>query len=424
MAPKDELVVYANCCVKDMLGELLEEEDDVVRDVEFNDEDEDVPDIATSMSVSGLSEEPACDFEEVMSLMSDDDLEEEFYDKAATMFVQAALTEADLPEAVKATESVSEEFDIQADEQCVVDIEAHQLTEDFALDYISELIDAGIEGMEPPAQETLPAASVMQVSSRPKLTLRSMYHQVAVPPVPAETLPTDCLPTSLVQTAAPASSISLPLQADLTKRTVTRNRRRIIGGVVRDASATELCLSELHRSSSESSLVDESARSSSLVRQYDALGAKLYQMDQESCAGSRPSSRAGSPAWSLRHKASDPGSAMALDLGFAPSMPSKLAGIQHGHKSSGLVMQKSQQARPVKDLFTYSWKNHSLKGGLTRMDKSASLGSLTSGKAVVLPALSGTSRPSSPAGVSRGWSVAHSRLSATLGRNDSLRYAF
>jgi len=359
----------------------------------------------------------------VMSLMSDDDMEEEFYDKAATMFVQAALTEADLPEAVKPTESVSEEFDLQADEQGVVDIEAHQLTEDFVLDYVSELIDAGIERMEPPAQETLPAASVMQASSRPKVTLRSMCHQVPVPPVPAEALPTDCLPTSLVQIAAPASSMSLPLQVDLTKRTVTRNRRRIMGGVVRDPSATELCLSELHRSSSESSLVDESARSSSLAR-HDSLGAKLYRMDQESCAGSRPSSRAGSPAWSLRHKASAPGSAMALDLGFAPSMPSKLAGIQHGHKSSGLVVQKPQQAGPVKDLFSYSWKNHSLKGGLTRMDKSASVGSLTSGKAIVLPALSGTSRPSSPAGVSRGWSVAPVRLSATLGRNDSLRYAF
>mmetsp|Transcript_53594 Transcript_53594/g.96149 ORF Transcript_53594/g.96149 Transcript_53594/m.96149 type:complete len:462 (+) Transcript_53594:135-1520(+) len=416
---KDELCAYSSCCVKEMLGELLEDEEDIVRDIEFDDEDEEVQVVSAEAerhASSAPSEALLCDFdEEVMSLMSDDDLEEDFYDKAATFFVQAALTEADLPAATEARESVEEcDLKIQADMEAVVEVEAQELTEDFVFDYVSGLLDAGIESIAPAVQEILPAASAVPESTRPKLMLRSCLAS-SVTPVPAkglpmdclpQGLPMDCLPTSVVCALPPASSESLSLQAQLTKRTVTRSRRRIIGGVVRDPlKATEENFS-ICRSSSESSLTSKfTVRNSNLTRDHADLGAGSLHIEiQDGRADSRPS-RAGSPAWSFR-KASAPASAMALDLGFAPSTPSKLADIQtrNNHKSSGLAVRKTS----------------------THMAKSTSLGSLTSSRksSLLLPSLSGTSRPSSPADGSLEWSVSNSRLSAIPGRIDNIRYAF
>lgn len=214
---------------------------------------------------------------------------------------------------------------------------------------------------------------------------------------------------------------------------MTKSRRHlVIGGVVRGPALEEHAAKSvstpaaslwLGSKAAASSSVwrmdlgkeDSGARSSSLARSYETLGAgQFYRMDTEdSLPGSRSGSRAGSPAWCFRRSAGT-ASAMALDLGQATpcTFGSRLgfASASHPKPLDGFCQDAS-----------WSIKKSSSSGALPRHAVSKS--SNNSSSSSKLPALVGQgSRPASPAALSvAGWTVSsHTRL----GRLDRLHYAF
>eukprot|EP00933_Yihiella_yeosuensis_P046133 TRINITY_DN4160_c0_g1_i1.p1 TRINITY_DN4160_c0_g1~~TRINITY_DN4160_c0_g1_i1.p1 ORF type:complete len:563 (+),score=120.51 TRINITY_DN4160_c0_g1_i1:178-1866(+) len=338
------------------------------------------------------------------------------------------------------------------------DVEVLISSDDFIMDYVSDLIDFGIDSTCAIEDISLPASSAIKPSSRPSSSTVRFCPSAAVPPVRPQGFPSDCLPCSAMPFAAPAPPLAAqhqPVAAAASKPLVqpirnmekaastsslcpspqaARTRRRIIGGVLREASApcdqkTQVDTERPTTSSSsgkakrERSLAGSAgsslrvfrqqgsgaamsamsmdlddnaedstaARGSSLVRGYDSLsGADFFHMDT--------SSRANSPAWGNCHVAfSKDTTAMEADLGFSSF---------------------SKNRSPLSVAGSISLKS----GASMRMSKSSSMGALVSktqgnkDASHVLPAL----RPASPAGTS--WSRSSSRPSLGLGAFASYAY--
>eukprot|EP00930_Biecheleria_cincta_P076816 TRINITY_DN6402_c0_g1_i2.p1 TRINITY_DN6402_c0_g1~~TRINITY_DN6402_c0_g1_i2.p1 ORF type:complete len:562 (-),score=115.30 TRINITY_DN6402_c0_g1_i2:128-1813(-) len=419
--------------------------------------------------------------EDVMSLVSDDDdnHRESFYDQVAEFYVKAAVDYAtcapprvaspaavamapaartpaptpDLPLALTEEEQLDlmdvsingmheEEEEEEEDQQEVV---VEPDIDDFVLDYVCDLIDSGIAHVQTSQGSTsgfLPCAQGLAASSRPPPS--PVHHcpscKAGAVPVEAESLPADCLETTLLAPVSlPASRPAKKDSSSVTAATspevsasrpssspssMTKSRRHlVIGGVVRGPALEERAAKDLSRPAASLAAAsssawrmdlgkeDPGARSSSLARSYETLGAgQFYRMDAEdSLPGSRTGSRAGSPAWCFRRSAST-ASAMALDLGQATpcTFGSKL----------GVA-----SAIPPKPLDSFcqdaSWP----------MRKSLSSGALPrhavskSSSSSRLPALVGLgSRPASPAARTvAGWTMS---LPTRLGQLDRLHYAF
>lgn len=364
--------------------------------------------------------------------------------------VLSAMTEEQLDLMdVSITGMHEEEEEEEADQQEVV---MEPDIADFVLDYVCDLIDSGIaETSQGSASMWLPCAEGLAACARPPPS--PVHHcpscKVDAVPVEAEILPADCLETALL---APASlPASRPVEEEFASvragtskvaasrppsspASMTKSRRHlVIGGVVRGPAleehaaksvSTPAASLQLGSKAAASSSVwrmdlgkeDSGARSSSLARSYETLGAsQFYRMDTEdSLPGSRSGSRAGSPAWCFRRSAGT-ASAMALDLGQATpctfgSRPG-FASASHPKPVDGFCQDAS-----------WSIKKSSSSGALPRhaVSKSSNSSSSSSSK---LPALVGRgSRPASPAALTAaGWTVSsHTRL----GRLDRLQYAF
>eukprot|EP00933_Yihiella_yeosuensis_P046134 TRINITY_DN4160_c0_g1_i2.p1 TRINITY_DN4160_c0_g1~~TRINITY_DN4160_c0_g1_i2.p1 ORF type:complete len:565 (+),score=136.54 TRINITY_DN4160_c0_g1_i2:178-1872(+) len=345
------------------------------------------------------------------------------------------------------------------DDEAQEDVEAFISSEDFVTDYVSDLIDSGIDSTCAIEEMSLPASSAIKPSSRPSSSTVRFCPSAAVPPVRPQEFPSDCLSCSAMTFAAPAPPLAAaqqePVAATASKPRVqpirnmkkaastssfcpspeaSRTRRRIIGGVLREASApcdqktqvdterpttssssgaakregslagsagsslrvfrqqrSDAAMSAMAMDLDDNAEDSAAARGSSLVRGYDSLGkADFFHMDA--------SSRANSPAWGNCHVAfSKDTTAMEADLGFSSF---------------------SKNRSPLSVAGSISLKS----GASMRMSKSSSMGALVSktqgnkDASHVLPAL----RPASPAGTS--WSRSSSRPSLGLGAFASYAY--
>jgi len=449
----DDLALFSSSYVSSLMHESVQDYSCEFSDrIEFIDEDEQTGEttaepVAKLESPSSKSHlETSFNFDDdVMSVSSEDGIDDDFYSRAAQGYVEEAIRDAKIDDYVEpiawdyedAASQSSEEWEMHMEEEdhehaqyddFVEDecqeavIEAYDPSEDFVVDYVFGLLDKGIIGLASSDQQhRLPSATELSPSFRPSLEA-CRFCPSETPALQAEALSVDCLPTALPQApcapqarlpAATEAREVTPATPSTSKRSVTKNRRRIIGGVVRAP------VEHLEASTAESSLTSTTQgalnRSSSLARSYDALGAaQFFQLDVQD-GPARAGSRAGSPAWSSRPARKEAISAMALDLGdFSMS----------SHIASRSTLQPST-AGPGTALRVL--KSGGTEGGIV-MSKSSSTGSLGRGAkagGLVLPALPGaSSRPGSLAAFSvAGWAVQQPRL-ACLHRTQSFSYGF
>mmetsp|Transcript_60702 Transcript_60702/g.98273 ORF Transcript_60702/g.98273 Transcript_60702/m.98273 type:complete len:538 (+) Transcript_60702:92-1705(+) len=451
---------YMNSFVSMLVQEAVQDVmDDSVMDIEVDSDDEEYSE-ATAELVAKLvvtSKLPAsmtqvCDLnfdDEVMSLVSDEN-DEDLYCDAAKSYIEAIVTanreldsevdedeglrcNARLAAAVESKPLMStgssaastaqvevEDVDMQSEADAQEFIFEAPDSDDFALDFVSDIMDFGIKSFECSVEEeqevsppvfSLPFA--VSPSSRPSSASarsRCFCPSVAMPPVPAEALPADCLPTSTAAPAAPelaAAPAAPELAVETTaveelpveSKPVTSSRpssssrathRRVIGGVARSAAPVPDALEQM-LSASE---LPAGPPGRSMRRQSSGMLLKGLAQGPISAMsmdlGDRPASRPGTPAnaYGLSAKTASPAfSAMALDLGS--SLSASRSSLKMGEVSFG-----------AKD---------------RSMGKSSSLPSLVLGKssfskagAFVLPALPGSSLAFNPAG-SIAWSRSMSR---------------
>jgi len=451
----DDLALFSTSYVSSLMHESVQDYSYEFSDhIELIDEDEQtgeataelVAELGLPSSRSHL--ETSFNFDEdVMSVSSEAGIDDDFYGRAAHVYVEEAIRDAEFDEPTEpiawdyedAASQSSEEWemhmneevhepsrcDYSAEEECQeAVIEVHDASEDFVADYVFGLVDKGIVGLANSYQECrLPSAAELSPSFRPSLEASLFCPET--PSLQAEALPADCLPTAVAQApCAPWASLPAvaevrevtPAKPSTSKGSVTRNRRRIIGRVAR--APVEHPEASTAVSSLSSTTLGALNRSSSLARSYEALGiAHFFQLDVQdgSRSGNRTGSRAGSPAWSSRPARKEAISAMALDLGdFTLS----------SHIASRSPLQCSTAAPSASPRVMKSGRT---EGGFV-ISKSSSTGSFgRSAKAggLVLPALPGSSsRPGSLAAFSvAGWAVQQPRL-ACLSRPQSFSYGF
>lgn len=305
-------------------------------------------------SSAGFDREVSESFEDdVLSLVSDDDLPEDRYIDAAKSYVEAII-EASSPVHLEVTCSAQEDDDDDglvehpADELDIFFEDLHA-TEDFAFDYVCGLIDNGLSLVaERSSCEVSAPAELVEQDMATTAIIASLCHEIDKldATVDIETPQEDCSPsgvstdnspalTAKVRPVVPALCLDVPAVVDSAlATTTTRSKRRVIGGVSRRAialgehsegtlpnEATSLpskptlsfagaagtslrSLLSKHTAGQVSAMAldlgSDEPRASSLARSYDALGgAQFFRIDADSRNGSRTGSRANSPAFSF-----------------------------------------------------------------------------------------------------------------------------
>lgn len=281
---------------------------------------------AAKPSISSTAASPAYefdeDYEEVMSLASDDCFEEQEaarYMQVAMDSVRSALEKTEAPliqdntsEAPSEDEGTWEiEEQVEDEHELIVD---HIVpAEEWVFDYVCDLLDGGMMANAEAAAQNASAVQELSLPSAGKLSScsRGAFKRLLRPtateaPVPAEPFPMDSLPSTLAQCPAPALAPvdwmvlkASPVAArPASPAGVRRSKRVIFGGVVRGQSEEEAASkpSAMKSKTAAGSIsfridVDEEVtfgrprsqagkRESSLTKGYDALGmTQFHSMD-------------------------------------------------------------------------------------------------------------------------------------------------